>query len=387
MPLRPRGIFIAAVALAALVAGILRAELAALFWGSTFLLASAYAATGCLLVRRRLARRGKAGPGFLGVTLPASVTGPGAAAEALLAADLPRAFLPGIGVRAVLEPAWHDRTLGPISAALVPGESRLRLPFTAARRGAYALHKATLEAADVLGLARVRMPVPLDERITVPPSTAPRRTGTREPDEGGAAAEHVKRKRRSDELLETRRYVPGDDPRRLNWKLLAHAGELFLRLGEEAPPPRARLLAVLDTTEHPALPAGLSDMALDGLVEDCAAELAALLRQGHAVSVSLPGAPRCETWTAERLPALRALLADAWWTPAGSPVVLPNDRSVRAVVFALAGSPSLERILADLRSRRWRTTLALRDPPAPPVRPRPTVRTLLVRYADDAARA
>ena len=86
--------------------------------------------------------------------------------------------------------------------------------------------------------------------------------------------------------------------------------------------------------------------------------------------------PRCETWTAERLPALRALLADAWWTPAGSPLVLPNDRSVRAVVFALAGSPSLERILADLRSRRWRTTLALRDPPAPPVRPRPTVRTL-----------
>ena len=58
MPLRPRGVFIAAVALAALVAGVVRADLAALFWGSTFLLASAYASAGCLLVRRRLARRG-----------------------------------------------------------------------------------------------------------------------------------------------------------------------------------------------------------------------------------------------------------------------------------------------------------------------------------------
>jgi uncharacterized protein (DUF58 family) len=380
MPLRPRGIFIAAVALAVLAVGIVRADLAALFWGSTFLLAAAYAVAGCLLVRRRLARRGRAGPGFLDVTLPASVTGPGAAAEALVSADLPRAFLPGIGVRVALEPAWHDRTLGPVAGALAPGQNRLRLPFSAAQRGSYELRKAALEAADVLGLARVRLPVPLDERLVVPPAAAPRRAGSRQPDEGGASVEHVPRKRRSDELLETRRYVPGDDIRRLNWKLLAHAGELFLRLGEETPPPRAHLLAVLDTTEHPAVPAGLSDAALDGLVEDCAAELAALLRKGHAVSVSLPGVPRCETWTAERLPGLRALLADAWWMPVGSPLVLPNDRSIRVVVFALAGSPSLGPILAALRSRRWRTTLALRDPPTPPVRPHATVRTLLFRH-------
>jgi len=379
MPHAPRGIFIAAVALAALDTGILRADLAALFWGSTFVLVSAYGAAGCLLVRRRLARRRTAGPGFLDVTLPAVVPGPGSEAEALVVADLPRAFLPGIGVRVVLEPAWHDRVLGPIGAALGPGENRLRLRFTAARRGAYALRQATLETVDVLGLARARMPVPLDERLTVPPAVAPRRSDAREPDEGGSSLEHARRRRRSDELLETRRYVPGDDPRRLNWKLLAHAGELFLRLGEEAPPPRARLLAVLDTTECPGVPAGLADAALDGLVEHCAAEVAALLRRGNAVGVSMPGAPRCEVWTAERLPGLRAALADAWWTPAGSALALPNDRSVRVVVFALAGSPSLERILAELRSRRWRTTLALRDPPVPPSLARATIRSLLFR--------
>ena len=357
-----------------------RADLAALFWGSTFLLASAYAAIGCLLVRRRLARCMASGPGVPGGDAARLRHGSRAPPpRPPVSADLPRAFLPGIEVRVVLAPAWHDRTLGPVAAALAPGVNRLRLPFTAARRGAYALRQATLEAADVLGLARVRLPVPLDERITVPPASVPRRTGAREPGEGGASAEHVRRRRRSDELLETRRYVPGDDVRRLNWKLLAHAGELFVRLGEDSPPPRAHLLAVLDTTECPALPAGLSDAALDGLVEDCASALAALLRQGCAVAVSLAGAPRCETWTAERLPALRALLADAWWAPAGSPFPLPNDRSVRAVVFALAGSLSLDRILADLRSRRWRTTLVLRDPPAPPVRPRATVRALLFR--------
>lgn len=385
MPLAPRGLFIAAVALAALAAGIARADLAALFWGATFLLASLYAAAGCRIARRRLARRRDAGPGFLAATLPASVSGPGTAAEAELVADLPRALPPGIGVRVVLAPTWHDRTLGPISAALEAGENRLRLTFVAARRGAYSLREATLEAVDALGLARARLPVSLEERLVVPPAAAPRRSGVRTPEEGGASREHLRQARRSDELLETRRYAPGDDPRRINWKLLAHAGELFVRLGEDAPPPRARLLAVLDTTENPALPESLADAALDALVEDCASELAALLARGCAVDLSLSGAPRCETWTAERLPALRAALADAWWTPAGSPLELPGGRSARAVVFALAGSPSLERILAALRARGWRTTLALRDPPVPPARPRSTIATLLFRSADDAS--
>jgi uncharacterized protein (DUF58 family) len=378
MPLRPRGVFIAVVALAALAVGILRADLAALFWGSSFLLAAAYGAAGCLIVNWRLARRRAGGPGLLEVTLPASVAGPGSPAEAEITARLPREFLPGIGVRVVLAPAWHGRTLGPLAAPLEPGARRVRVTFLAGRRGSYALREAWLESADVLGLARVRLAVPLDERLVVPPATAPRSAGGRVVDEGGASLEHVARRRRSDELLETRRYVPGDDVRRLNWKLLAHAGELFLRLGEETPPPRARLLAVLDTTEHPGLPTPLSDEALDGLVEDCAAEVAALLRRGCAVTVSLTGSARSETWTGERLPGLRAQLADAWWTPAGSALVLPNERAVRVVVFALAGSPSLERILADLAGRRWRTTLALRDLPVPPRRPRPTARSLLL---------
>ena len=182
--------------------------------------------------------------------------------------------------------------------------------------------------------------------------------------------EHVPRKRRSDELLETRRYVPGDDVRRLNWKLLAHAGELFLRLGEETPPPRARLLAVLDTTERPRgarRPVGRGDRRPRGGLRRRARGAAAAGARGQRV----PAGGAALRDVDRRAPAgPAALLADAWWAPGDAPLVLPNERSVRAVVFALAGSPSLGRILAALRPRRWRTTLALRDPPAPPVRPR-----------------
>jgi uncharacterized protein (DUF58 family) len=42
---------------------------------------------------------------------------------------------------------------------------------------------------------------------------------------------------RSDELIEARPYHPGDDTRRINWNAYAHSEILFVRIGEETPPP------------------------------------------------------------------------------------------------------------------------------------------------------
>jgi hypothetical protein len=55
--------------------------------------------------------------------------------------------------------------------------------------------------------------------------------------------------RKSDDLTNHRPYVPGDDPRRINWKLYSHAplGDLFVREGEPEPPPYSRLLILVDT--------------------------------------------------------------------------------------------------------------------------------------------
>ncbi len=42
---------------------------------------------------------------------------------------------------------------------------------------------------------------------------------------------------RSSELYESRNYFPGDDPRKIHWKLYAHTRSLAVRLGEYEPPP------------------------------------------------------------------------------------------------------------------------------------------------------
>jgi hypothetical protein len=52
---------------------------------------------------------------------------------------------------------------------------------------------------------------------------------------------------KGENLVDHRPYVHGDDPRRINWKLYSHAGDLFVREEERAPPFHSSLLLFLDT--------------------------------------------------------------------------------------------------------------------------------------------
>ena len=58
---------------------------------------------------------------------------------------------------------------------------------------------------------------------------------------------------RSDILIDHRPYTPGDDPRRINWKLYGHGGNLFVREGEREPPPHSALAVLVDGEYDPAL--------------------------------------------------------------------------------------------------------------------------------------
>lgn len=44
--------------------------------------------------------------------------------------------------------------------------------------------------------------------------------------------------RRNDELYDVRPYIPGDDTRKINWKLFAHTRELSIKQGDFVPPPK-----------------------------------------------------------------------------------------------------------------------------------------------------
>lgn len=368
-----------------LLLGIARRDLAALLWGSAFQLAILCAQLGGRLVRAQLRRRLSRQPDGLFLRLPARGMAPGERGEAGLQADLPRPALPGFRLRLlhVLDARLRGRPPIALAADLPPGRCERRIAFTAGRRGEYRSRRAALLVCDPLGFTRIAVPLPLGERLWVFPPLPETEPALLPPASGGESSAGGRR-RRSEEPFEVRRYFPGDDPRRLHWKLYAHRAELYLRIGEESLPPRTRCLLVLDTAPTPLLPsgpagAGLQADYLDRLAGAAAAAIQALLRRGRSVLLTTQGIGSPREFSGGELSAggreewLR-LLAGLRWAegPAQSsvpplPDTLPGRGRAALPVFILAspGSPALEGILREIRRRGWPASLRLPDLPLP----------------------
>jgi uncharacterized protein (DUF58 family) len=148
--------------------------------------------------------------------------------------------------------------------------------FTVSRRGAYYGVYDELVIQDIFGF--FRRPLKLyqieNERLLalpVPAETCPPALSAT----GGTEGRSGTIFRKTDDFTEQRPYIPGDDPRRINWKLYAHAGELFIRQQDREPQPHSRFILLIDTEADPSLySASEGAAAVDAL---CSAALALLL--------------------------------------------------------------------------------------------------------------
>ena len=370
-PFSRRGLLVTVLSAALVAEGVLRADLPALFWGSSFFLYAAYAVAAGHLLRLSLRRRHAADPDSLSVVLSSAGISPGQQAEAHVSARLPRAFPPGFAVRFSLPLAWEERRVESVAARLERGASRRIIAFSAAYRGVYSSHEAILEARDLLGFTKNPLLIPLRESVTVYPTLWPAEDLALHMEQADDSALFARRRRRSEELLEARKYYPGDDVRRLNWKVYAHLNELFLRVGEEVPPPESRVLFVLDCTSNPLLPPRRAADFLDGVVEACASLMAALMARRIDVMLSVPGIRECRQFSDESRAALLASLARVWWTAAEWEPELPGRQRMHVAVFSTPGSPGLRRIMTAIHARGWSASLFIKGmDPEQPARPR-----------------
>ena len=333
--------------------------MAGLFWGSSFLLATVYALVANH-VTRLAASRGRQTPGFLELHLPAAVSAPGEPAAASLSVSLPRVFLPGFVIRFALPLSWENRRIDGVRAPLAPGKNVVRIAFQAAHRGDYRAENAVFDVRDILGLTSGRFRVPVKESVKVYPRLNPT-TQVRQAQDGGEAPRYAIHKRKSDELLEVRKYYPGDDVRKLNWKVFAHINELFVRIGEQTPPPQSRLLFIVDSTANEIIPPFLRDDYLDCLVEACASAMAAMLGGGAEVFFIWPGVSSARPFGQESISDLMGVCAGLSWVKPGWLPTLPARAGMHGVVFSTPGSPELARVMNELRSRGWKASLFLKD--------------------------
>ena len=176
---------------------------------------------------------------------------------------------------------------------------------------------------------------------------------------GGAEQRNEPHYRKSDELTDHRPYVPGDDPRRINWKLYSHAptGELLVREGEPEPPPRSRLLILIDTEVDSSLyKIDEGRRAVDLLCESALAAALEFSKQGLDICIGFAGSkiPGGQEGGEQSPPLNAAELASAlawpaavFWPGSADLPQAPNDRA--ALILTLprnfADASALDRFL------------------------------------------
>jgi hypothetical protein len=239
-----QGIFTLLLILLAFTAGLWRKELALTLSGAVFLIIAVYCFIAVLAAGLPWRKR----PGAVTVHIPPGPVAAGKTVEAELRGEGgagPRFRWPGVLVRYELKLETRDgRTLRSFFDPGIPGWVR----FAAKKRGAYYGGFDELVVTDAAGLFRLAFPVPQDRgpRLLVSPLPGEEQIPVKIPS-GGKERRREVHYRKTDDLTDHRPYIPGDDPRRINWKLYGHLGDLFVREGEPEPPPHSRLLILIDT--------------------------------------------------------------------------------------------------------------------------------------------
>ena len=257
MKLLPRtmGSFVILITVLSFTAGMLRNELALTLLGTVFLVTLAYCFLGVLLSGVIYRRKGQS----LSIAISSQSVSVGREGELCIKTGsgiLPERNyflrLPAILIRCELSLGTRDGRV--IRHFVNPGYENLSL-FPVTERGAYFSNPGSGECDrlvifDAPGFFRFSLPLFQDEGVRLLAVPGPAEESVLFSLKSGGTEERSEAHyRKSDALTDHRPYVPGDDPRRINWKLYGHApmGELFVREGEPEPPPHSRLFILVDT--------------------------------------------------------------------------------------------------------------------------------------------
>jgi hypothetical protein len=299
----PCGIFFLIVIAAAFCAGTLRQELALSLLGAVLLAAWAY----CLILGAVIALINRRGARLIRIRLaPRSVVA-GEAVEIIRPEG--RFFrIPGILIRCRLRLETRDGRRLEHNFDPAPGKNAGAGPLVFPRRGAYYSAGDELAFPDAFGFLDFSWPLPPDGEALVLAGPRPAEEALiLDPRAGGRERRGGPHYRRTDDLIDHRPYIPGDDPRRINWKLYSHgpAGSLFVREGEAEPPPHSQLLILADTEADPGLysPRGARE-AVDLLCAQVLAICLDLGGRGMDVLTGYTGGPLCGGDAAELAQAL-----------------------------------------------------------------------------------
>jgi uncharacterized protein (DUF58 family) len=270
------------------------------------------------------------------------------------------------GFRLVIQDALPARVGGEsrfvADRAISLGSATISAPLPRTPRGVFRMGPATVWYEDVLGLTRVRVASRACASLRVLPRLRP--ILFEQPPRAMLQAEgRFSRLARlaTEERYGVRPYTPGDDRRRMHWKLSIKTGTMQVRVPEAVPYARRKVRLLLDSflpvSAEPA--SALLGDALDLLVEGWIALAHALTKRGEQVTLvtAMPdGSVREVSCRSAEERVWRAIGAEvAWQSRLGPRDILARAPAGAASAILVTGG------LSDLPSVPAGTSVALVD--------------------------
>jgi len=284
---RPRtmGVFILLIIVLSFIAGAVRGEMVLTLTGAVFLAVWAYMLIMILILALFYCRRA----GRVSVRIAPSEVAAGELTQVIYSEKPAETFhriwsLPGIIIRYRLLLSTKDKRR--IVFDFLPEKTPHNL--TVKKRGAYFSDYDELAIFDITGFFKLAFRIKQDPgvRLLVSPYKANEPVPV-QARAGEANPDNELTFQFTDNLIEHRPYVPGDDPRRINWKLYGHGGELFVREGEREPPPNSNILLFIDTQFDPELYSlKTARQGIDLLCENALATALVCIENGLNVKIS-----------------------------------------------------------------------------------------------------
>ncbi len=371
IPFTARGAAFFFLSIAIVAIGFFRMDLASLLWGSAFFLISLYVLAGNVVERAVTERYIREKPDSFDIFFTGKGFFPGEMANVKVKVLIPRFFVPGFTLRFSGRLVFSETREISIESELKGGVNDFFIDLKAEKRGLYRTVETVIRCRDFMGFTTSKIYLDVDEYFRVFPSITEKREGLPRFEGGEDTREYLNRRKRSDELLEVRKYFPGDDLRKLNWKIYAHIGELFLRIGEEKLQRKARILFILDNSLSPKKISARrgkrfvrhSEMLedyLDCLVDTFGSVALSLIGEGLTISILKDSGERIEI-SRDSIEELLNFLSEVEWRKSSQAMRVILKERMHAVVFSTPLSYDLERIIRELRLRKCSMSIFVKE--------------------------
>jgi hypothetical protein len=345
-PFTKTGLLYAFASLIILLHGIINADLAALFWSSGILTITTAAFIlnhiTYLLIKRKTEN--------INIKVPVSSLFPGDSVVIMLETNISDIFVPGIIIMFCISFRWKKRKPLVFTNVIKTGKNTYLLEAFAEKRGFYRADRFKFHIRDYFGLFQSTLIFTIDEKIPVFPNQT-EQSIIYEYFKGTDSIRYLKTPVSADEFFEVRKYYPGDDPKKINWKMFAHTNELFIRKKEETPPPKSNILFIIDSYETKLINKEFSDLYLDKLIELAASIILIYLKDYSSVMIFVPGYNSVYNIYSKN--ELLTLLSGLYWHKNTDINIQIPDKHVNTVIFSSADSKNLKNLLSIIKKRDW----------------------------------